>query len=203
VTSNSVLKKIGILFIFLAGIIIGASGLWLAIQNNTELRYFLFEQATANLPQSRISAFVQSIVQGDKTKALKLWEINGDPSSEQQIALTKRRENVISDLLSAKIEPEYMVLDIEWWGTCCEPSVTNDSRSAGGARIRVQFIDKHGLPILYIFDVFTREQPYWGSAEGYQPRDWVIRDVYPYDQNPMYWLLIYEPQIRFIQPPEP
>ena len=200
--SNSVLKKIGILFIFLAGIIIGSSGLWLVIQNNTELRYFLFEQATASLPQSKIAEFVQSIVQDDKTTALKLWEVYDDPSSEQQRALMKRRENVVSDLLSAKIAPEYMVLHIEWWSTCCEPGVINDSRSAGGARINVQFLDNNGNPISYIFDVFTRE-PYWGSAEGYQPRDWVIRDVYPYDQNPIYWLLVYEPKIRYLQLSEP
>ena len=170
--NNSVLKKIGILFIFLAGIGIGASGLWLAIQNNTELRYFLLEQATANLPQAQIAAFAQSIVQDDKTEALKLWEVYDGSSSEQPSALVKRRENVISDLLSSKIAPEYMVLGIEWWTTCCEPSVTNDSRNAGGARIKVQFLDENGLPILYTFDVFTREQPYWGSAEGYPPRDW-------------------------------
>ena len=197
------MKKTGILLIFLAGIISGAGGLWLAIQNNTELRYFLFEQATASLPQSKIAAFVQSIVQDDKTTALKLWEVNDDPSSEQQRALMKRRENVISDLLSAKIKPDYMILYIEWWTTCCEPGVTNDSRNAGGARINVQLLDNNGNPLSYIFDVFTREQPYWGGAEGYQPRDWVIRDVYPYDQNPMYWLLIHESKIRYIQPLEP
>jgi hypothetical protein len=201
-TSNSVLRKISIPLIFLIGVIVGVGGLWFAIQNNTELRYFLFEQATASLPQSKIAAFVQSIAQGDRETALKLWEVYDDPSSEQQSALMERREKVISDLLSAKIKPEYMVLHIEWWSTCCEPSVINDSRNAGGARINVQFLDNNGNPISYIFDVFTRE-PYWGGAEGYQPRDWVIRDVYPYDQNPMYWLLIYEPKIRYIQLPEP
>ena len=200
--NSSIVKKIGILFICLAGIGIGAGGLWLAIQDNTELRYFLLEQATANLPQAKIAAFVQSIVHDDKTAALKLWEIDG-ASSEQQNALRKRREGVISDLLSAKINPDYMVLGIEWWTTCCEPSVTNDSRGAGGARIKVQFLDENELPVAYIFDVFTREQPYWGSAEGYQPRDWVIRDVYSENKKPLFWQLIYEPQIQFIQPSEP
>ena len=74
---------------------------------------------------------------------------------------------------------------------------------AGGARINGQFLDNGGNPISYVFDVFTREQPYWGSAQGYPPRDWVIKDVYPYDQNPMCWLLIYDPIIRHIQLPQP
>ncbi len=200
--SNSILKKISVPLIFLAGIVVGVSGLWFVIQYNTELRYYLFERATANLPQSNITAFVQSIVQGDKESALKLWEVYDDPSSEQQSALMKRRENVISDLVSAKIQPEYMILQIEWWTTCCEPGVTNDSRNAGGVRINVQFLDNKGNPISYVFDVFTRE-PYWGGAEGYKYRDWVIRDVYPDDQDPMYWLRIYEPKIRYVQPSEP
>lgn len=200
---NPNLRKISIAFIFLAGIAIGVGGLWFAIQNNTELRYFLYEQATASLPQSRITAFVNALVQDDKMAALKLWEVYDDPSSEPQAALMERREAVIADLLSAKIQPEYMVLDSEWWTTCCEPGVTNDSRNAGGARINVQFMDKNGNPLSYVFDVFTRQQPFWGSAGGDPARDWVIRDVYPFGQNPMYWLFIYEPQIRYIQPLEP
>ena len=107
--NKSVLKKIGILFIFLSGIGIGASGLWLAIQNNIELRYFLLEQPTGNLPQAQVAAFVQSIIHNDKTAALNLWEVYDGASSEQQSALEKRRESVVSDLVSAKIDSEYPV----------------------------------------------------------------------------------------------
>jgi len=201
--NSSVLKKISILFIFLAGIGIGASGLWLAIQNIDELRYFLLDHPTGNLPQEKVAAFVQSIVQGNKTAALKLWEIYDKSLPEQKSTMEKRQQIVISGLLSAGINHEYMILGIEWWGTCCEPRVINDSRDAGGARIKVQFLDKNGSPIVYIFDVFTREQPYWGDAEGYPPRDWVIRDVYPDNKKPLFWTLIYDPQIQSIQPSEP
>ena len=200
---GSRINKAAFVFIFLAGVVLGVGGLWWAILNNTELRYYLLEQADVNLPQAQIASFVRSIVRGDKAAAAKLWEVYSGPSSTKQTALMKRREAVITDLLSAGINPEYMVLDVEWWTTCCEPGVTNESRNAGGARIRIQFIDQQGSPISYMFDVFTREQPYWGGAMGYPPRTWVIRDVYPYDQDPMYWPLIYEPQIRSVQPAEP
>jgi hypothetical protein len=200
---GSRLNKISFVFIFFAGVMMGIGGGWLAIQNNTELRYYLLEQADVNLPQAQITVFVRSIVRGDRAAALKLWEAHDDPSSAKQTALMQRREAVISELLSAGIDLEYMVLDVEWWTTCCEPGVTNQSRNAGGARIRVQFIDQQGSPISYMFDVFTREQPYWGGAMGYPPRTWVIRDVYPYDQDPLYWPLIHEAQIRSVQPPEP
>ena len=201
--TRSVLKIIGVLAIFLAGIGMGASGLWLAFQNNDGLRYFLLEQPTGNSPQAKIANFVKSVVKGDKTESLNLWEISDTSSLEQQNAMDKRREIVISDLVSAKINPDYMLLGIEWWTTCCEPNVTNDSRNAGGARINIQFLDTNGLPIHYTFDVFTRKQPYWGDAEGYPPRDWVIRDVYSNDKKPLFWPLIYTSKIQFIQTAEP
>ena len=69
--NSSVLKKIGVLLIFLIAIGIGASGLWLAIQNIDELRYFLLDHPMGNLPQEKVDAFVQSIVQGNKTAAVK------------------------------------------------------------------------------------------------------------------------------------
>ncbi|MBC8492155.1 MAG: hypothetical protein H8D43_00105 [Chloroflexi bacterium] len=191
------LKLIGIIVVFFVGMGVGAGGLWLIVQNNTELRYHLLERSTLNQPQAQIAEFVQAIVRGERSTALELWEVkNADTQSE----LTRRRESVISDLMNAGISPDYMVLRVEWWTTCCEPSVTCDSRNAGGARMMVQFLDKNGQPILYTFDIFTREQPYWGSAAGYPPREWVIREVYAYGQEPLFWTRIYESQVRYLQP---
>ena len=191
------LKLIGIIVVFFVGMGVGAGGLWLIVQNNTELRYHLLERSTLNQPQAQIAEFVQAIVRGERSTALELWEVkNADTQSE----LTRRRESVISDLINAGISPDYMVLRVEWWTTCCEPSVTCDSRNAGGARMMVQFLDKNGQPILYTFDIFTREQPYWGSAAGYPPREWVIREVYAYGQKPLFWTRIYESQVRYLQP---
>lgn len=191
------------LIIFLTGAFIGAAGLWLAFQYNVEFRCFLFEEVEINLPRSQVDAFVQSILQGDQAEAFRLWEVYDDPSSVKQKSLMKRRAAVLSDMFSANIEPEYRVLDVEWWTTCCEPHVTNNSRSAGGARIRVQFIDENGSPVQYIFDVFTREQPYWGDAAGNPLRDWVIKDVYPREETPLFWQLVFEPQVQYVQLPEP
>jgi hypothetical protein len=127
------LKKIAVLFAFLTGIIMGVGGLWMSIQNNTELRYYLFEQLSPHPDQSQVSAFVQSIVRGDQETAYKLWEVSDGIDAEQQIALMNRRDDVIANLLLAKIEPEYLLREIEWWTICCEPGVINESRYAGGA----------------------------------------------------------------------
>jgi hypothetical protein len=200
---HSVLKITGILFIFLAGIGFGAGGVTLASQNQDEIRTIVLAQPTGNSPQAKVAAFVDPVIRGDKTAAIKLWEVNGKSNPERQRAIEKRRESVISDLVATKIKPDFMIREIEWWTTCCEPNVTNNSRNAGGARIKVQFLNQYGSPITYIFDIFTREQPYWGAAEGYRPRDWVIRDVYPEDKKPIFWPLIFESQIQFIQTAEP
>jgi hypothetical protein len=194
---KSCLKVTSFVFAFLAGIGIGVGGLWLIVQNNVELRYYLLEHSTGDLPQAQIAAFVQAVVRGDRSAALELWEIE---DTYEQSELARRRESVISNLVAAGIAPDYMVLGVEWWTTCCEPSVTCDSRNAGGARIRVQFLDENGQPIHYAFDVFAREQPYWGSAAGYPSRDWVIRDVYSHGQEPLFWTQVYEPRIRYVHP---
>jgi hypothetical protein len=197
---SSIMKVMGIVFIFLAGIGIGAGGLWLIVQNDIELSYYLLERPTGNQPHAKIEAFVQAIVHGDRSTTLELWEIE---DTDTQSELVSRQESVITDLVAAGISPDYMILSIEWWTTCCEPSVTCDSRNAGGARVLVQFLDKKGEPTLYTFDVFTREHPYWGSAIGYPPRDWVIRDVYPHDQKPLFWPLIYMTQTQSTRFSEP
>lgn len=178
---------------------IGVGGLWLFLQFDTELRYAFQEPTMGETPQAKVVAFVQAIHQNDKSAALALWELGESSTLSRYSALKERREKITTELLSAEYDIEYTILRIEWWTTCCEPSVTCDYRNAGGARIKVQFLDNNGLPIFYTFDVFTREQPYWGSAMGYPPRHWVIRDVYPINQEPLYWQRIFEPQVRSLE----
>ena len=158
------LKVLGYAVAFLLGLGVGVGGLWLTMRSDTELRYFLLERSMSNQPQAQITAFAQAIARSDRAAALTRWEID-DPSG--QPALVRRRDKVIFDLIAAHVKPDYQVLGVEWWTTCCEPSVTCDSRNAGGARIQVQFLEPTGQPVLYTFDIFTREQPYWGSAAGY------------------------------------
>jgi len=197
------MKKIGLVFVFLIGVCIGVGGLWLVINNNDHLRYYLLELPTRNQPQSQVDGFVQAIIRGDYAGAVTLWEIQDDSSSNTQSELINRRERVISDLIAEGINPEYTIMDIEWWRTCCELSVIHDSRDAGGARIRVQFLDQVGNPLQYTFDVFAREQPYFGGAQSYPERDWVIRDVYPLDREPLFWLYIYQPQVIYLKAVDP
>lgn len=187
-------QEIGIAVILLA--VITLASLWLFDSPDGKL---LYERILGETPQAKVQAYVQTLVRGDETAALSLWELPSLSNPEQLNALTERRKQVTSELLARRLGPVFAVLHIEWWRTCCEPSVSSDSRDAGGARMRVQFLDNRGVPFIYIFDVFVRDLPYWGAAAGYPLRQWVIRDVYPDGQEPFYWRFISKTTVEFLE----
>ena len=176
--ASKVVSSILILILIVAGV----TGL-VYTPNGKLLR----EHITGETPQAKLEIYVRAIANGDQETALDQWEMPHLSNQEQLNALAERRRQIISDLLPAELSPKFTILDIQWWGTCCEPGVLEESRDAGGARIRVQLLDKQGLPLIYVFDIFVRNLPYWGAAEGYPLRHWVIRDVYPEGQEPLYW----------------
>ncbi|MGE5141603.1 MAG: hypothetical protein ACM3JD_19220, partial [Rudaea sp.] len=129
------------------------------------------ENATGETPQDKIGAYVRAIIRGDERAALAAWELpDWQMPDEQARALAARREQVTRQLMATRIAPNYHVLGVEWWGTCCEPRIIQNSRDAGGARVDVQFLDPAGAPLVYRFDLFTRGGAYWGAAEGYPVR---------------------------------
>ena len=196
-------KTIGWLLIFLAGMGFGVGGLMLFLFH-PDVPSYLREKLTGETPQVKVDAFMGAIILGNRSTAVDLWYLDDlSPDSDKYKALQARREKVTDELLHAQIQPEYMILRTEWWRTCCEPGVICDARGAGGARLHIQLIDSQGLPAHYIFDVFSVEQPYWGAAMGYPPRHWVIRDIYPPDEHPIYWPVVFERKVRQIDAPTP
>ena len=135
----------------------------------------------------------------DRQAALKLWDLSAPLPDGSEPLLQQRRERVTNDLLAMSITG-YTLFTPEWWTTCCEPHVTCSVRSAGGARVQVQLLDAGGQPLSYLFDIFAREQPYWGDAAGNPPRHWLLRDVYPMEQEPLFWPFIHESKVRYIEP---
>lgn len=157
----------------------------------------LQEQISGETPRAKIGAYVQTILHKDKAAALSLWELPQLTNQGQLKALDDRRVAMTDRLIAADFQPDFTILSIEWWGTCCEPRVIDTPRDAGGARVRAQFLDKSGAPFSLMFDVFTRGS-YWGAAEGYPLRQWVIRDIYPDDQEPLFWRLVYRPTVDYL-----
>jgi len=163
------------------------------------LRLTLLERLSGNTPEARIRTYVRAVLRDDEEAALAAWEL---PSWElpngRSMAIAERRLTVTRELIAADLQDDFMIDRPEWWRTCCEPGVTCDSLNAGGARVSVQFLDQQGLPVTYIFDVFHRDGSYWGAAMGYPRRHWVLRDVYLRDEEPLFWRLVYEPNIQHL-----
>ncbi len=157
------------------------------------------ERLAGETPQAEISAYMKAILRGDRRAAIDRWEVAAS-EAERTARLEQRREQVTGELLGLGAS-EFTVFEPQWWTTCCEPHVTCSSRSAGGARVLVQVLDRDGMPQIYVFDVFSREQPYWGDAMGSPPRDWVVRDVFAVDQEPIYWRMVYESNVRWLGDP--
>ena len=142
----------------------------------------LLEQALGQTPQAQIAAYMTALAEGDPRAALGLWL---EPGASNP-ALVARRQSVTDDLLVYGPGLSHHVLDVEWWRTCCEPGVTDEPREAGGARVRVA-VSAQGHPAgIYLFDLQV-PGGYWGAAEGYRVRRWVILDVYPESAAPLAW----------------
>lgn len=73
------------------------------------------------------------------------------------------------------------------------------ARSAGGACMRVQLLVKEGLAMIYLFEVFVHDVPYWVAAAGYPFRDWAVRDVYREGQESLYRRHVYEETAEFLE----
>lgn len=163
------------------------------------LRATIQKRIRGETPQARVTAYAHAVLRGDQDAALEAWMLpDRELSNGRSDALRKRRQEVTRQLIAAELDADFRIGHIEWWRTCCEPGVTCDSRSAGGARIHVQFLDRDGSPLAYVFDVFHRGGPYWGGAAGYPPRRWALYDVYPRDEEPLFWRYVYEPTVQWL-----
>ena len=142
----------------------------------------LIEQLTGQTPQAQIAAYLEAVAQGDQQAALDLWS----PAGPDSPGLVARRGAVTAGLLAYGPGLDYQVLDVEWWRTCCEPAVLEDSGDAGGSRVWVRLYGGNRPARVYVFDLLV-PGGYWGEAMGNPLRTWAIFDVYPQGQAPLVW----------------
>jgi|WetSurSiteA1Bulk_404760.scaffolds.fasta_scaffold72907_2 hypothetical protein len=153
----------------------------------------LLEMISNETPQAKITRYLQAIQSQDRDAALGAWILPSDSSMTSK-DLIERRDLITDELLSLKIS-EFTIFELQWWGTCCDPGVTRHARNAGGARVAVQVLDANGQPWIYTFDVFTNGS-YYGDAVGNPYRHWFLRDVYPQNELPIFWPLLYSEGVR-------
>jgi len=142
----------------------------------------LVERVIGETPQAKVSSYLVLVARGEQDKALALWPASEWLGPEYEA----RRHSLTRELEALGPELSHRVLDIQWWGTCCEPHIITDSREAGFARLWVE-ISGGGEARQYVFDVLVRGGAYWGEWEGYPVRHWQIGEVYPAGEEPLYW----------------
>lgn len=157
----------------------------------------LIEKKNNETPEVRIIAYLEAIKQGDELKALEVWQLLENEnwkSNPNYPLLEKRRKDITKELIEMKIN-NYKIVDIKWWvkgacwagGTCSEPSITDDSSIASGASISVELSNSADNKLVYIFDIFNRETTYNEAVYYEEFRKWILRDIYPENQEPLFW----------------
>ena len=149
----------------------------------------LVETITNERPEAKVATYLRATAAGDEMAAAALWEIP-DWLARQEVGplLASRRADVTREVASLRLSGSAHPLGIEWWRTCCEPGVIDNAREAGLARIYASLSRPDDARVrYYVFDVLTRGGAYWGGAMGYQPREWMLVDVYPMGEQPLVW----------------
>lgn len=190
-------RKVRAIVAILVGV--GILGMWLWSHCGALFCAPICERLSGEGAQAKVAAYVRAVARGDEGAAFAVWELPSREAYEGwRTALNERRQSVTGELIDAEIGSHFTILNVEWWRTCCEPGVILDPHEAGGVRFRVKLWDRDGSPLVYIFDVFVRGVTYWGAAAGYPPRHWMLRDVYPPNQEPLFWRWVFEPSAKHL-----
>ncbi len=140
---------------------------------------FAIEKIKNENPEAKVTVYIQAISNGDKEEAMSFWEISEsyELNLEYCNKIKDRGEQITKELIEKKIKSDFTITRIEWWSTCCVPSVTENSRIAGKAKVYVRLTDSNNIKSAYIFNVIV-PRGYTGGLAGYSVRHWVIADVY-------------------------
>ncbi len=146
---------------------------------NYGITSLVIEKINNENPGAKVAAYMQAVLIGDKEKALKFWEIpeSYNLNLEYKNKIKDQGEKITKELIEKKIKPDFTIKNIEWWSTCCIPSITENSRIAGRAKVYVRFADSNNVESIYVFDVIV-PGGYDGGLTGYSARHWIISDVY-------------------------
>lgn len=174
---NIIMKNIKNIFIIFLLIFVIVVGFFIDSEHGTTA--FLVEKIKNETPEIKITAYIQAISNGDTEKALSFWEISKsyELNSEYCDGIKNRGEQITKELIEKEINSDFTITHIEWWNTCCIPSIIENSRIAGKARVYAKLTDSNNIKSAYIFDVIV-PGGYEGELVGHSVRHWVLADVY-------------------------
>lgn len=168
------IKKAFIVLLLMLAIIIG-----FFIDSEYGATTIFIEKIKNETPEAKIASYIQAVSNGDTEKALSFWEISEsyELNPEYCDGIKDRGEQITKELIKKEIKSDFTVTHIEWWNTCCIPSVTENSRIAGKAKVYVQLINFDNIKSAYIFNVIVPGGYEGGLAER-SVRHWVLADAY-------------------------
>ena len=148
------------------------------------------EKIKNETPKAKIELYLQAVSEEDEKTALNLWEFPDwwDSSFTGFDQLKDRREETTDKLIKAKVSSDLTITKIDWWSTCCMPSIVDDFNRADGARVYVQLIDFDNNKLNYVFDVFVSKR-HREPGIGDSIRHWTVRDVYSENEEPLFWTM--------------
>jgi hypothetical protein len=150
----------------------------------------LSERINGNTPETEIAAYLAAIAHGDEQSALRIWEpgVSELMTADHLPDLQARQRTLTHTFITRGIRTDFAVEKIEWWAICCMAYHRIDNSSeASGARVFILLHDQSGATTRYVVDVFHRSGRYRGEEDGYPAHQWVIRDMYPAEQEPIFW----------------
>lgn len=153
------------------------------------LQNVVYEFAISNFvvlatPQHTLDAYFTAIDGEDTPQALSLWEapVADVFDSEER---ESRAKFVTERLISEQVK-EYDIFDVEWWSTCCEPSVICQPSRVGPGVVRVKTTIYPVVGDAYRLD-FDLSQSYPITPTGELLEGWIIRDAYTTSEDPLFW----------------
>ena len=171
------MKNIKKVFIILLSIVIIIIGFF--IDSEYGATALFVEKIKNETPEAKIVAYIQAVSNDDTEKALSFWEIPESYKFNPEYCdrIKDRGKQITKELIKKEIKSDLIITHIEWWSTCCIPSVTENSRIAGKAKVYAQLVDSNNIKSAYIFDVVV-PGGYEGGLIGHSVRHWVLADVY-------------------------
>ena len=173
--------------ILLAMFLVFAAVIGFFVDSNHGMSSLLIEKIKNENPEAKVVAYIQTVSSGDTEKALDFWNVSESYklSPEYCDKIKNRGERTTKELIEKRIKSDFTVTSIEWWSTCCVPSIIENSRFAGKAKVYIQLTDSNNIKSTYIFEVIV-PRGYSGGLAGHSVRHWVISDVYLESKKPVF-----------------
>jgi len=141
---------------------------------------FIVARVSGDEPDATLTRFADAVSNGDLARARSLW-IVGPNETPVFRARIERRQVETWQTLAGFVGRPYSVERVQWWSTCCMPSVIAGREGASAARYWVRF---DGSLRPYVVTLIASDTQW--MLEGAPARGWAVREVHLDGEEPIY-----------------